>query len=167
MSNRKAARASSTQGCPVHSIKGAVMYMQVDASVPLFGYIGRLEEQKGVDILIAALPKALQNSNIQVAILGTGEARPDPPKLLPQSADTAEQRQILGKGSVLALKIRVPESCFAWTLAQWDLPPQAVGTVLAAVIRVIISVMFALSFWLVIQYPAYAAMPPCRNSGFF
>lgn len=47
--------------------------MQVDASVPLFGYIGRLEEQKGVDILIAALPKALQSSNIQVAILGTGE----------------------------------------------------------------------------------------------
>ena len=40
--------------------------------MPLFGYIGRLEEQKGVDILIAALPKALQNSNIQVAILGTG-----------------------------------------------------------------------------------------------
>ncbi len=48
--------------------------MQVDASVPLFGYIGRLEEQKGVDILIAALPKALQSSNIQVAILGTGES---------------------------------------------------------------------------------------------
>ena len=33
--------------------------MQVDPSVPLFGYIGRLEEQKGVDILMAALPKAL------------------------------------------------------------------------------------------------------------
>ena len=48
--------------------------MQVDASVPLFGYIGRLEEQKGVDILLAALPKALQSSNIQVAILGTGES---------------------------------------------------------------------------------------------
>lgn len=47
--------------------------IQVDASVPLFGYIGRLEEQKGVDILIAALPKALQSSNIQVAILGTGQ----------------------------------------------------------------------------------------------
>lgn len=46
--------------------------MQVDASVPLFGYIGRLEEQKGVDILCAALPTALQNGNLQVAILGTG-----------------------------------------------------------------------------------------------
>ena len=51
--------------------------MQVDASVPLFGYIGRLEEQKGVDILIAALPKALQAGNIQVAILGTGQQQHD------------------------------------------------------------------------------------------
>lgn len=51
--------------------------MQVDASVPLFGYIGRLEEQKGVDILIAALPKALQAGNIQVAILGTGQQQQD------------------------------------------------------------------------------------------
>lgn len=51
----------------------AELGLPVDASVPLFGYIGRLEEQKGVDILIAALPKALQSSNIQVAILGTGK----------------------------------------------------------------------------------------------
>ena len=48
--------------------------LQVDPAVPLFGYIGRLEEQKGVDILCAALPTALQNGNIQVAILGTGQA---------------------------------------------------------------------------------------------
>ncbi|KAL0056197.1 hypothetical protein WJX82_008619 [Trebouxia sp. C0006] len=51
----------------------AELGLPVDASVPLFGYIGRLEEQKGVDILLAALPKALQSSNIQVAILGTGK----------------------------------------------------------------------------------------------
>ncbi|DBA74037.1 TPA: hypothetical protein ACH3X1_010853 [Trebouxia sp. C0004] len=51
----------------------AELGLPVDASVPLFGYIGRLEEQKGVDILIAALPKALRSSNIQVAILGTGK----------------------------------------------------------------------------------------------
>lgn len=49
--------------------------MQIDPSVPLFGYIGRLEEQKGVDVLCAALPTALQNGNIQVAILGTGDCR--------------------------------------------------------------------------------------------
>ena len=38
---------------------GTTCLMQVDPNVPLFGYIGRLEEQKGVDILMAALPKAL------------------------------------------------------------------------------------------------------------
>ena len=38
---------------------GSTCLVQVDPSVPLFGYIGRLEEQKGVDILMAALPKAL------------------------------------------------------------------------------------------------------------
>ncbi|KAL3130366.1 hypothetical protein ABBQ38_008192 [Trebouxia sp. C0009 RCD-2024] len=51
----------------------AELGLPVDASVPLFGYIGRLEEQKGVDILIAALPQALKAGNIQVAILGTGK----------------------------------------------------------------------------------------------
>ena len=30
-----------------------------DPSVPLFGFIGRLEEQKGADVLLAALPKLL------------------------------------------------------------------------------------------------------------
>ena len=61
--------------------------VQVDASVPLFGYIGRLEEQKGVDILIAALPQALKAGKIQVAILGTGKQLllpvPAAPALLP------------------------------------------------------------------------------------
>ena len=83
--------------------------------MPLFGYIGRLEEQKGVDILIAALPKALQSSNIQVAILGTGEGRPTRPELLPQFVDTAEQRQVVGKGSMPDLEIPVSESCLVWS----------------------------------------------------
>eukprot|EP00891_Asterochloris_glomerata_P004602 jgi/Astpho2/4602/e_gw1.00067.54.1_t len=52
----------------------AELGLPVDPSVPLFGYIGRLEEQKGVDILMAALPKALAGSQkVQVAILGTGK----------------------------------------------------------------------------------------------
>ena len=47
--------------------------MQVNPKTPLFGYIGRLEEQKGVDILMAALPKVLQQGQVQVVILGTGQ----------------------------------------------------------------------------------------------
>jgi granule-bound starch synthase len=38
----------------------------VDPSKPLFGFIGRLEEQKGVDILLAALPKIAAEGGVQV-----------------------------------------------------------------------------------------------------
>lgn len=49
------------------------MVVQVDRSIPVFGFIGRLEEQKGVDILIEALPKVAQQGGVQVVILGTGK----------------------------------------------------------------------------------------------
>lgn len=50
----------------------AELGLPVDPTAPLFGFIGRLEEQKGVDILLAALPKAAA-ANAQFAILGTGK----------------------------------------------------------------------------------------------
>lgn len=50
--------------------------LPVDPKAPLFAFIGRLEEQKGVDILMAALPKLLAKApNAQVVILGTGKAK--------------------------------------------------------------------------------------------
>jgi starch synthase len=49
----------------------AELGLPVDARVPLFGSIGRLVEQKGVDILIGALEEML-SANLQVALLGTG-----------------------------------------------------------------------------------------------
>lgn len=47
--------------------------LQVDPSVPVFGFIGRLEEQKGVDILIQALSQIGEQGGIQVVVLGTGK----------------------------------------------------------------------------------------------
>lgn len=47
--------------------------LPVDPSVPVFGFIGRLEEQKGVDILLAAIPKFIEANKCQVVILGTGK----------------------------------------------------------------------------------------------
>lgn len=44
------------------------------SGVPLFGIISRLTSQKGFDLLEQALPK-LMNSNVQLVILGTGEAK--------------------------------------------------------------------------------------------
>lgn len=45
--------------------------LPVDATIPLFGSIGRLVEQKGVDILLGAMEEML-NSHLQFVLLGTG-----------------------------------------------------------------------------------------------
>ncbi|KAJ8768393.1 hypothetical protein K2173_021546 [Erythroxylum novogranatense] len=46
--------------------------LPVDRNIPLIGFIGRLEEQKGSDILAAAIPKFI-GQNVQIVILGTGK----------------------------------------------------------------------------------------------
>lgn len=50
----------------------AELGLPVDPSAPIFGFIGRLEEQKGIDILLKAVP-AIVAAGGQVAILGTGK----------------------------------------------------------------------------------------------
>ncbi len=50
------------------------MGLAVEPRVPLFGHIGRMVEQKGVDLILDALP-ALMTEDLQLAILGNGEAR--------------------------------------------------------------------------------------------
>ncbi|KAF7828088.1 granule-bound starch synthase 1, chloroplastic/amyloplastic-like [Senna tora] len=46
--------------------------LPVDKNIPLIGFIGRLEEQKGSDILSAAIPKFI-GQNVQMVVLGTGK----------------------------------------------------------------------------------------------
>ncbi|KAL2325260.1 hypothetical protein Fmac_024318 [Flemingia macrophylla] len=46
--------------------------MPVDRNIPLIGFIGRLEEQKGSDILVEAIPKFI-DQNVQIIVLGTGK----------------------------------------------------------------------------------------------
>ena len=48
--------------------------LPVEEGVPLFGFVGRLAEQKGIDILAKVLEKIYQ-FNIQVVILGTGDQK--------------------------------------------------------------------------------------------
>lgn len=48
--------------------------LAVSKSIPLFGMISRLADQKGVDLLVEALD-ILMEMNIQIVILGTGEER--------------------------------------------------------------------------------------------
>ncbi len=42
---------------------------------PLLGFIGRLVEQKGVDLLLEAIPSLLGRPDLRLAVLGSGEAR--------------------------------------------------------------------------------------------
>jgi starch synthase len=49
------------------------MGLTVRADAPLFGVVSRLSEQKGLDLVLAALP-ALLAEGAQLALLGSGEA---------------------------------------------------------------------------------------------
>ncbi|MGH2492641.1 MAG: glycogen synthase [Candidatus Limnocylindria bacterium] len=46
--------------------------LRADTSAPIFGVVGRLVEQKGIDLLTAAAPKLL-NAGGQLVVLGTGD----------------------------------------------------------------------------------------------
>jgi starch synthase len=46
--------------------------LPADTATPLFGHVGRLVEQKGVDLLLDLVPELLKRS-LQVIVLGTGQ----------------------------------------------------------------------------------------------
>jgi len=46
--------------------------LKLDAQIPLLAYVGRLSEQKGIDLIAEVLPKLL-DMDVQVVILGTGD----------------------------------------------------------------------------------------------
>jgi starch synthase len=49
------------------------MGLEIDDEALLFGHIGRLVEQKGVDLIIDVLPRLLERPHTQLVILGSGE----------------------------------------------------------------------------------------------
>lgn len=49
--------------------------LAVDDDAPLVGLVSRLAEQKGIDLLLAALPRLLTERRFACALLGSGEAR--------------------------------------------------------------------------------------------
>jgi starch synthase len=51
----------------------ALFGLQVDSAAPLFAVISRLAAQKGIDLLLGALPALLEGGG-QLAVLGSGEA---------------------------------------------------------------------------------------------
>lgn len=51
-----------------------VMGLEQNADIPLLGMVTRLTEQKGLDLLVGLLPE-LRRENLQLVLLGTGDAR--------------------------------------------------------------------------------------------
>lgn len=52
----------------------AELGLAIEADTPLFGWVGRLAQQKASDLLIAALPQMIERG-AQLAILGSGDRR--------------------------------------------------------------------------------------------
>ncbi|CAN6215263.1 unnamed protein product [Urochloa humidicola] len=48
--------------------------LPVDRKIPLIAFVGRLEEQKGPDVMAAAIPQ-LMEENVQIVLLGTGKKK--------------------------------------------------------------------------------------------
>ncbi|XP_073052098.1 granule-bound starch synthase 1, chloroplastic/amyloplastic-like [Primulina eburnea] len=48
--------------------------LPIDRNIPVLGFIGRLEEQKGSDILVAAISRFI-GKDVQIIILGTGKKK--------------------------------------------------------------------------------------------
>ncbi len=88
------------------------MGLPQDKSAFLLGYIGRLVEQKGIDLILELLPKLAQVENLQVAMLGSG---------LPQFEEAlsdASERYLgkmaihIGYNEQLAHRIEAGSDCF-------------------------------------------------------
>src|SRR2546425_3964863 len=68
--------------------------LAMESKVPLIGIVSRLTEQKGLDILIPAIPE-IMNLGVQVVLLGTGE---------PVYEEPLERFAAAGKGFVAYVK---------------------------------------------------------------
>lgn len=64
-----------------------------DSTVPVVGFIGRLTDQKGIDLVVDVMQRWVQTSDVQWAILGTGQ--PQFHKLLKNLAERFPQKVAL------------------------------------------------------------------------
>jgi len=83
-----------------------------DPDTLLFGYIGRLVEQKGVDLILETLPRLLTQEGVQIVLQGTGD------KKLEAALQEAQERHpdrvavFLGYDEAKAHRIEAGADCF-------------------------------------------------------
>ncbi len=83
--------------------------LQKDESALLFGHIGRLVRQKGVDLILEILPDLISHENTQVVFLGAGD--PGLERTLRRVADQYPNRVAAFLGYDEALSHRVEAAC--------------------------------------------------------
>jgi starch synthase len=92
----------------------AELGLAMRADVPLLGIVSRLVEQKGFDLLAAALPEALRVSDAQLAVLGSGDERYE--RLLAALAAEFPGRMILRIGFDEGLAHRIEAGADAFLM---------------------------------------------------
>lgn len=83
----------------------AAMGLEVDASAPLLGVVSRLTWQKGMDLVLAALP-ALTEGGMQLALLGAGDKPLEEGFLSAAEAWPGRVGAVLGYDEALAHRIQ-------------------------------------------------------------
>jgi starch synthase len=83
-----------------------------DKEAMLFGNIGRMVEQKGIDLVIEIIPEIMQHEHIQLVILGSGD--PGIEQALLKSAANYPGRMVvkIGYDEHLAHRIEAASDCF-------------------------------------------------------
>ena len=97
-----AARYSADELAPKAACKAALqaeLGLAVDAAAPLFGVVSRLTSQKGLDLVLGALPGLLQRGG-QLALQGTGEP----------ALEAAFRRAMAEHGGLVAVRIGYDEA---------------------------------------------------------
>jgi starch synthase len=85
--------------------------LHVDATIAIFGMVSRLVDQKGVDLLLEALPN-LMTLPLQIVVLGSGEAQYEQ-ELRAQAKRYPERLAVLaGYDEAVAHRIQAGVDCF-------------------------------------------------------
>ncbi len=86
--------------------------LTLDKDAILFGNIGRMVEQKGIDLIIEVLPEMMQHEKVQIVILGSGE--PELEQALLETAEKYPGRAVakIGYDEHLAHRIEAGSDCF-------------------------------------------------------
>lgn len=83
-----------------------------DEQALVFGYIGRLVEQKGVDLILDNLPRLLTQSKVQLVLQGTGNSRLEAALQEAQDKHPGRVAVFLGYDEGKAHRIEAGADCF-------------------------------------------------------